>query len=70
MLDRLIGTVRLVGLAVMIVGITAWCAADLEQGLTVLLMVVTVPPLTLLVKTLVEAALVLIDDRLHRPTSR
>lgn len=70
MLDRIVGVVRIVALAVMIVGITAWCAVDLERGLTVLLMVITVPPLTLLVKTLVEGALVLIDDRLHEGDSR
>jgi hypothetical protein len=65
MLDRVVAIVRIVALSVALVGITAWCAADLRQGLTVLLMVVTVPPLTLLVKTVVEGALVFIDDRLH-----
>jgi Na+/proline symporter len=55
----------MVVLATMVVGIAAWCAVDLRQGMTVLLMVVTVPPLTLLVKTGVEGALVFIDDRLH-----
>jgi Na+/proline symporter len=66
MLDRVVATVRIVALTVAVIGITAWCATDLRQGLTVLLMVVTVPPLTLLVKTVVEGMLVLIDDRLHR----
>ena len=70
MLDRVVATVRIVALMVTLVGITAWCAADLRQGLTVLLMVVTVPPLTLLVKTVVEGTLVLIDDRLHRGDAR
>ena len=70
MLDRVVATVRIVALTVALVGITAWCAADLRQGLTVLLMVVTVPPLTLLVKTVVEGTLVLIDDRLHRGDAR
>ncbi len=65
MLDRVLQTVRMVVLATMVVGIAAWCAVDLRQGMTVLLMVVTVPPLTLLVKTGVEGALVFIDDRLH-----
>jgi hypothetical protein len=70
MLDRVIGTVRIVALTTLVVGVAAWCATDLKQGLTVLLMVVIVPPLTLLVKTVVEGALVLIDDRLHAGESR
>jgi hypothetical protein len=70
MLDRVVGTVRIVALTTAVVGITAWCAMDLKQGLTVLLMVVTVPPLTLLVKTVVEGALVFIDERLHADQSR
>ena len=64
MLDRVVQLVRLVVLATMLVGVAAWCAVDLRQGLTILLMIVTVPPLTLLVKMVVEGALVLIDDRL------
>ncbi len=65
MLDRVVQLVRLVVLATMLVGVAAWCAVDLRQGMTILLMIVTVPPLTLLVKTAVEGALVFIDDRLH-----
>ena len=70
MLNRVVQTVRILVLATMVVGVAAWCAVDLRQGIAVLLMVVTVPPLTLLVKTVVEGALVFIDDRLHPPNQR
>jgi hypothetical protein len=70
MLEQVIHTVRLVVLAATVVGVAAWCAIDPRQGVTVLLMVVTVPPLTLVVKTVVEGALVFIDDRLHAGNSR
>ena len=65
MLEQVVRTVRILVLATMVVVVAAWCAVDLRKGMTVLLMMVTVPPLTLLVKTVVEGALVFIDDRLH-----
>lgn len=65
-IDRIRLLVVLLGLA----GIAYWCAQDLREGLTVLLMLVTVPPLTLLVKTAVEGALVFIDDRIGSRSRR
>ena len=64
MSQQLIDRIRLIVVFTGLTGIAYWCAQDLREGLTVLLMLVTVPPLTLLVKTAVEGALVFIDDRI------
>ena len=64
MYQRFIRRIRFLVLLTGLMGIAYWCVQDLREGLTVLLMLVTVPPLTLLVKTLVEGVLVFIDDRI------
>jgi hypothetical protein len=64
MSEQVLDRIRLVLVLTGLVGVAYWCVQDLREGLTVLLMVVTVPPLTLLVKTAVEGALVFIDDRI------
>ena len=70
MSEQAIGRIRVSVVLMGLVGIGFWCAQDLREGLTVLLMLVTVPPLTLLVKTVVEGALVFIDDRIGRRSRR
>lgn len=64
MSEQAIDRLRVLAVLTGLVAIGAWCVRDLQEGLTVLLMLVTVPPLTLPVKTAVEGTLVFIDDRL------
>jgi hypothetical protein len=70
MSQQRIDKIRLLVLLTGLTGMGYWCAQDLREGLTVLLMLVTVPPLTLLVKTVVEGALVFIDDRIGSRSRR